>query len=310
MTTTTNGEIAFDIAPNQIEFEVDPRVQDVVTWVRANLRGNDAPAVLTALQNLGIVEPDAPDFKLSQFLHRSLTSNAIFDGATQQELKYLQPPPMVREDLADALKVDLPAPSTIDLPFSEVLDERRSTYNFEQVPLPLDTLSSLLYNAAGFKGCSPAYNVRDFPLRIPPSAGGLQPMDIYLACNNVEGVDKGVYYFDPVEHALREVDAGNTRGKILEVTIYAHWMFYAPVVMFFVHNMERVNWKYGTRGYRFAHVDLGVWTEAFYLVSSGLDLACCAVAAFDDEACNDFLRLDGRNEFTSLLFAVGPKPQL
>ena len=73
--------------------------------------------------------------------------------------------------------------------------------------------------------------------------------------------------------------------------------------------MTRVRWKYGTRGYRFMHVDLGVLTQSLYLVATALDFTTCAVAAFDDDKANRLLRLDGRERFVSLLFAFGPAPK-
>lgn len=284
-------------------------IEALVELVRAAVRPQDAFAIGKIIQNV-VVDEDEDPLEISHVLHASLTANAYFDGATQNELSYLKPPPMTRVEFESMPTVELPEPGELaDVELAETLEERQTDYNYSGDPMTLEDLSTMLHHAAGVKGSGIAYNVRDFPKRRFPTAGGLQPIDIMLAINDVAGVEKGMYYFDPVNHCLRRVDRGNLRGKILEATIFAEWMFYAPVVAFLTHDMARVRWKYGTRGYRFMHVDLGVLTQSLYLAATALDFSTSAVAAFDDKQANELLRLDGRERFVSLLFAFGPAPR-
>src|SRR6185436_19756460 len=125
----------------------------------------------------------------------------------------------------------------------------------------------------------------------------------------VSGLRGGLYYFDPLEHAVRLLDEGNFRQRLLNASIYQDWIFYAPVAFVMVCNMPRIFWKYRSRGYRFVHADAGVLAQNFYLVGTALKLNTCAVAAYYDDLMNDLNGVDGRNEFTVLLFTVGPKPQ-
>lgn len=305
MTTLEPEILITDVLDSE---SLDP-VESLADLVRTTVRPQDVFALSTIVQNIDVDDDDDP-LEISHVLHSSLTANAYFDGATQNELNYLKPPPMTRVEYKSMPTIKLPAPGDLDgIDLAETLEERRTDYNYNGDPMSLQDLSTMLHHAAGVKSSGIAYNVRDFPKRRFPTAGGLQPIDIMLAINDVDGVDKGMYYFDPVEHCLRRIDRGNLRGKILEATIFAEWMFYAPVVAFLTHDMARVRWKYGTRGYRFMHVDLGVLVQSLYLAGTALDFSTCAVAAFDDKQANELLRLDGRERFVSLLFAFGPAPR-
>jgi SagB-type dehydrogenase family enzyme len=71
--------------------------------------------------------------------------------------------------------------------------------------------------------------------------------------------------------------------------------------------MPRIYWKYRARGYRFVHADAGVLAQNLYLVGTALKLSTCAVAAYYDDLLNRLVGVDGRDEFTILLFAVGNK---
>jgi SagB-type dehydrogenase family enzyme len=273
----------------------------------AGLRAEDLPALNTLLGTVPVA-PDDPPLAVRDLVHAPLRSNALYDGASSTELGYLRPPPMFPE-LAGLPAVPLPAPEEQLKPsLGELLDERRSSHHFGPDPLPLGTLSTLLHHAAGVRGHAPAYNLRRFPFRRAPSAGGLMPIDLLAVVNQVESLPAGLYGYQPDGHQLAGLDRGNMRGKLIEISLFADWLFHAQLVFLLACDLRRVEWKYGTRGYRFVHVDLGVLVQNLYLVGTALGLTTCAVAAFDDDATNAFARLDGRTRFVSLLFACGLPP--
>lgn len=271
----------------------------------SEVRSCDRAAVAALLANAAAPD-DASPLTVRDLVHGSLRSNAAADGADQRALAYLRPPPSELE-LDGLPRMALPSPQdALDMALSDVLEERRSDHNFGAGGLRLEVLSTLLHHAAGIKAEREGYNLRRFPVHRAPSAGGLAPWDVLFVANDVPGLDQGLYAYDPRVHGLAQLDRGNMRGKLVELTIFAQWIFYAPVAMLLVTNLDRVEWKYGTRGYRFAHVDLGILTQNLYLVATALGLTTCAVAAFDDDAMTAFARLDGRRRFVSLLFACGP----
>lgn len=269
-----------------------------------DIRSCDLPAVLSLIQ-ASTPGPDAPPLRVRDLIHGRLRAAACDDVADPRTL--LTALPHASERSVEGLRlIDLPEPGEVsDLPLAEAIETRRSSTGFGDDPVPLETLSALLDTAAGVREYLPGYNIRDFPFRRAPSAGGLAPVDIYLVANAVEGLDQGLYYYQPSGHRLAQIDAGTMRGKLAEAVIAAEWIFYAPVVFLLAVSMPRVDWKYGARAYRFVHVDVGVLTQNLYLVGTALNLTTCAVAAFDDDSVNELARIDGREEFVSLLFACG-----
>ena len=272
------------------------------------LRPEDLPA-LSTLAGTVSVDPAEPPLRPVDLVHSALRSNALYDGATFSELRYLRPPPMF-PDVSGLSTVDLPAPDEkLESTLGEVIEDRRSSHHFGPDPLPAQALSTLLHHAAGVRGYQPGYNVRSFPFRRAPSAGGLSPIDILLVANHVEGLAQGLYCYEPAGHRMALLDSGNMRAKVTEIALFSDWLFNAPAVFLLTVDLRRVEWKYGTRGYRFVHVDLGVLTQNLYLVGTALELSTCALAAFDDDAACEFARLDGRERFVSLLFACGLSPR-
>ncbi|MBN0046442.1 SagB/ThcOx family dehydrogenase [Streptomyces actuosus] len=264
----------------------------------------DLPAV-RSLTAGAATAPDAPPLRLRDLLHRRLRSSVCDDMIDPRALMAARPRPAERAAAGwPAVPLPVRRPRA-DMTLADAIEQRCSSTTYAARPLPLGDLAALLEDAAGIRGHRPGYNVRDFPVRRAPSAGGLAPVDVHVVANDVSGLDQGLYYYRPSGPELTVVDSGNMRGKIAEAGIAADWLFHAPAVLCLAVDMDRVEWKYGVRSYRYVHVDLGVLTQNLYLVATGLGLACCAVAAFDDDTANDLLRLDGRNSFVSLLFACG-----
>ncbi|WP_156724698.1 SagB/ThcOx family dehydrogenase [Streptomyces apocyni] len=269
------------------------------------LRVCDLPALRSFADGAAVADPDAPPLRPRDLLHRRLRSSVCDDMIDPRALQAARPRP-AEPALTGRPSLLLPQPEPLpDITLADAIEQRGSSTTYAARPLPLATLVGLFEGAAGIRDHRPGYNVRDFPVRRAPSAGGLAPIDLYVVANDVAGLDQGLYCYRPSGPELTVVDSGNMRGKVADAGIAADWLFHAPAVLFLTVNMERVEWKYGVRSYRYAHVDLGVLTQNLYLVATGLGLATCAVAAFDDDSANDLLRLDGRDAFVSLLFACG-----
>ena len=200
--TTADSNIKSPELSTSIDATFEDPIERLVDIVRHQVRHEDAFAIGTVIQNISISENEDP-LLTSHVLHSSLTANALFDGATQNELNYLKPPPMNRVEYESMPSITLPEPADpLGTELSDALEQRCSDYNFSGEPISLEDLSTLLHHAAGVSGSLIAYNVRNFPKRRFPTAGGLQPVDIMLAINDVVGVSKGLYYFHPFTTAF------------------------------------------------------------------------------------------------------------
>ena len=218
-------------------------------------------------------------------------------------------PPALLKRFAGRRQVRLPdAARLVAADLQDVLERRRSSRDFGRAPLPLSALAGLLHASYGIREFARAYDVREFPFRYAPSAGGLQPIDLYLVANHVERLAQGLYYHDPGEGALTLLDEGNLRRRMSRCALGSPWLAHAHAVLVLVCNLARVVWKYGDRGYRFAHVDAGVLAQNIYLVGTALGLNTCAVAGYYDDAVHELVGIDGRDECAVLLFAVGRPP--
>ncbi len=236
---------------------------------------------------------------------RSLSDWAAFEAAQTKKAPW----PMLERDHLGAVALPEPA-SEITTPLSEALEVRRSKHHASAEPLPLSALSTCLHWSAGVREELPAYNRNHYPVRYAPSAGGLAPVDLYLVANNVEDLAQGLYYYHPGEHELRLVDDGNLRRLVARAATYAEWLAYSSVVMFLVGDMDRVEWKYGERGYRFLHVDSGVMCQNLYLTGAANGLHTCAVAAYYDEEVCQLLGIDGDRQFPVVMFGLSVPPDV
>jgi SagB-type dehydrogenase family enzyme len=69
----------------------------------------------------------------------------------------------------------------------------------------------------------------------------------------------------------------------------------------------RMTWRYGERGYRYLHLDVGHVCQNLYLSAENINCGVCAIAAFHDEEFNDLLGLNGQDQFVIYLATVGKK---
>ncbi|MDD4602087.1 MAG: nitroreductase family protein, partial [Negativicutes bacterium] len=61
------------------------------------------------------------------------------------------------------------------------------------------------------------------------------------------------------------------------------------------------------RGYRYLHLDAGHVCQNLYLTGESIGCGTCAIAAFDDEALNNALGIDGEHHFALYCAAIGKK---
>ena len=196
-------------------------------------------------------------------------------------------------------------------PISEVLKSRTSIRDFKGTALPLEKLSALLNYSCGVRGTISAYNRRDITLRNFPTPGGLQCTEFYLVINGVKGISQGLYHYSSIQNCLEIIEKGNFRWRITNCCPQHEWLAEANVIILIASDISRLAWKYGAyRSYRLAHLETGVASQNVHLVATALELGSCMVFGFDDERIDSLLGLDGLQEFTVLLIAIGNKKLL
>ena len=202
----------------------------------------------------------------------------------------------------DTETVTLPTDWQKDSSLQSVLQGRRSNRRYSDSPLSLQSLAMLLWASQGITGRAGSYFFRS-----APSAGALYPIETYLAVNNVEAVDPGIYHFQVAEFCLEKLVAGYQGEKVAEAALAQNFLAKAGVVFIWSAVLRRNFAKYGHRGLRYVLMDGGHICQNMLLAAEALDLAACPVAAFYDDEMNRLLNLDGEEESVVYLASVGSK---
>ncbi|MEL4304468.1 SagB/ThcOx family dehydrogenase [Methanococcoides sp. LMO-2] len=173
-------------------------------------------------------------------------------------------------------EIELPEP-TIQSGFSieQTLSERRSLRSYSGEALSLSDVSQLMWAAQGL--------TLDNFFRTAPSAGALYPLEVYLVVGNVDGMNAGVYRYVPSRHSIVKVLDGDKRDDLCRVSLSQPQIRDAAAVVVITAVYSRIMVKYGNRGVRYAHIEVGCAAENIYLQGMSLGIGTCAVGAFEDE---------------------------
>jgi SagB-type dehydrogenase family enzyme len=121
---------------------------------------------------------------------------------------------------------------------------------------------------------------------------------------NVSGLETGVYHYRPVPHALVLRQSGDRRVELADAALDQDWIAVAPVVLAFAAVFQRTTRKYGERGVRYAHIEVGLAAQNVCLMATSLGLGSVTVGAFDDAAVQAVLQLP-ESEAPLCLLPVG-----
>jgi SagB-type dehydrogenase family enzyme len=203
--------------------------------------------------------------------------------------------------------IDLPDHSELPnyaIDLRAAIDGRRSVRRYADRPLALEELSFLLWCTQGVKETIDTYAT----LRTVPSAGARHAFETYLLVNNVDGLQPGLYRFSSLSHQLLRVSSDATLAEDFVAACLGQTHVKTSAVTFLWAAVPyRMTWRYGERGYRYMHLDAGHVCQNLYLCAEAIDAGVCAIAAFDDDALNRLLHLDGKEQFVIYLATVGKK---
>lgn len=190
----------------------------------------------------------------------------------------------------------LPPPSPAGSGVAAAIAARRSCRMFDGRRLALSDLSDLLFLMGG----SPAPG-----RRCAPSAGGLYPLDLYLAAGRVEGLEPGVLHHDPLGHALTRLSWADPLPAIRDAVFIPEALDGAAAVILISAVFGRSKIKYGERAYRFALIEAGHAMQNLLLAATERGLGTCPVGGFIDDRLHDLIAVDGVEEAVLYLAILG-----
>lgn len=219
-----------------------------------------------------------------------LNSANVRSKAVDLVLDYDNRPPRFRT-LPRSKRIALPKGHfRVRQPLGAALESRRSVRDFVPRRLPLERLGQLLFLSYGVRGVRTVEDEAVFD-RCSPSAGGLYPVELYVATQMVERVPDGIYHYDARFHRLEQVRAGRFHGQLADLTIGQEMIRTANLVVVMTAVFQRTMWKYGARGYRYAWLDAGHVGQNLYLAAGALKLGAVTIGGFFDSEVNRLFQL-------------------
>jgi SagB-type dehydrogenase family enzyme len=164
----------------------------------------------------------------------------------------------------------------------------------------MEELSFLLYATQGVKKNSGRHSFRTVP-----SGGARHPFETYLFIWNVEGFDKGLYRYLPLEHSLyleRKYKEG-MEEELDKATLEQFWK--AAAYFIWTAIPYRTEWRYIDASAKLIALDAGHLCQNLYLACEAVECGTCGIGAYDQKKCDNFVAADGKDEFVIYLAPVG-----
>jgi len=238
--------------------------------------------------------------------HRAfMKSNFALPSGPSDQQKLLPQPPLELPlpEGVEAIALPEAAASAPDTSLHDCLTRRRSRRTFSNQPVSLAELSYLLWATQGVQhvtgdGCA--------TYRPVPSAGARHPFETYLAVNHVETLSPGLYRYLPLSHRVARLQAAvDLPPRLTTAALGQKFVGYCAVCFLWSCVPYRGEWRYGRHAHKAALLDAGHIGQNLYLACEALGLGTCAIGAYDQQAVDGVLGLDGADEFVVYLAPVG-----
>lgn len=179
----------------------------------------------------------------------------------------------------------------------KALLERRSARDYKDTALQLSEISQLLWSAQGITEKRNSF-------RTAPSAGATYPLFVYVVSGKVNDLPCGIYKYNPERHELLKIMEGDKRAELCSAAFGQSSVGNAPAVLVFSAVYERTTARYGERGTRYVHMEVGHAGQNVHLQAVTLGLGTVVIGAFDDKQVKRVINLP-KEEKPLYLMPVG-----
>jgi len=179
-----------------------------------------------------------------------------------------------------AKQIKLPKPKEKGLTsIEETLHKRRSVRDYKRAPLSMEQVSQLLWAASG----------RNLYRRTAPSAGATYPLETYLMVRDVEGLEPGIYHYSSSGHTLEMTKDQDARKRLSRAALEQEMIEEAQVNIIIAADYDRTTGRYGQRGIRYVHMEVGHVGQNISLQAIALGLGTVMIGAFEDKQVKEVL---------------------
>ena len=119
-------------------------------------------------------------------------------------------------------------------------------------------------------------------------------------------ITAGVYKYKPSEHVLLQIKEGDVRETLAEAAFSQSWIKEAAIDIVIAAVYKRTTEKYGDRGVRYVHIEVGHAAQNICLQAVARDLGSTPVGAFDDERVKEIIGMP-EDEAPLYIIPVGRK---
>ncbi|MFQ5850094.1 MAG: SagB/ThcOx family dehydrogenase [Candidatus Binatia bacterium] len=171
--------------------------------------------------------------------------------------------------------------------------------------LNLKELSQVLFYSGGLTKKKSLSGGEEYYFRAAACAGALYPIEIYVVCKDIPGLEAGVYHFNPQDFGLRRLRSGDYRPELVSTAGDNQGIAGAAATLIFSAIFWRSAWKYRARSYRHCFWDSGTILANLMAVAASEQIPWSVEMAFVDSRVNQILGLDGNKEASLCLVPLG-----
>jgi len=278
-------------------------------------------------------DPEPPSLQLWDFhnlLFHSRSRNGRHDYPdvdynTEQWSNFPVVKPPMSDRIVPLQRPNLGALMCNDATLTEAIEARKSVRDYDDNhPISVEQLGQLLYCTARVKelvdaeellgefwrknpGFRPDFEYGELSRRPYPGAGGMYELEIYPVVLHCQGLNQGVYHYDPQNHQLEQIV--ESEDDILALLGYGLAKIAVhprpQVVLVITARFGRLFRRYRSIGYALILKHIGVLQQNFYLVATNMGLAPSAWGVGDSDAFGRVAGLDYLEESAVGEFAIG-----
>ena len=240
------------------------------------------------------------EFSSALIYHETTKHSEVSLGASGHYLDWGNKPAPFKEykNLSSiSLPRDFPRPDGNSIATIKSALKKSSIKRFD-----MGTLSELLFFSAGLT--RKIRFGREFHyMRAASATGALYPIELYVISGLIDGLETGVYHFNPLHFSLVKLREGDYRTALNEAGSPDSTS--SPVTLAFTSLAWRNAWKYEARSYRHWFWDSGVIVANLLATSNSLGLAAKVALGFVDSKVDQLLGLEPKKEATVALVTLG-----